>query len=91
MTEAGPRPQPEPLLEAAHPGGAPRRRAASFVVRLWQGPHPGDAARPWRGQIVHIQSGATSSFADAATMLAFMAEHGVEPGDPVTTPQEGPS
>lgn len=56
--------QPEPSPPAS------RVLAATFVVRVWE------EAQVYRGQIVHVQTGATTFFTEAERMLAFIAEHG---------------
>lgn len=69
-------PQPEPLSEATPISSELRLRSASFVVRVWTqaAVQRGCSAPTWRGQIVHVQSGATTHFTREAGILAFIEE-----------------
>lgn len=67
--------QPYQSAEPTGPPGASHALAASFLVRLWANPS-GETTLTYRGEIVHVQSGATAHFTEVAKMLAFMSEHG---------------
>lgn len=69
-----PKSQPDSSAGPTGPPGASHALAASFVVRLWANP-PGEASLTYRGEIVHVQSGATAHFTEVAKMVAFMANH----------------
>lgn len=52
---------------------------ASFLLRLWREPAtPGVAAVQWRGEIIHIQSGARCELDSLAVLAAFLRQ---ESGD----------
>lgn len=42
----------------------------SFVVRFWREPALGEGR--WRGQVLHIQSGESATFADEDALMSFM-------------------
>ncbi|MBI3974472.1 MAG: hypothetical protein HY332_24600 [Chloroflexi bacterium] len=61
------------------PGMAQR---ASFMLRLWH--EPGDG---WRGQVTHVQTGATAFFRNQPQLWRFVRTClRLEPGDPLFAP-----
>lgn len=46
----------------------------SFIVRLWHPLDLADPARGLRGTVVHVGSGRSAVFTDAATLLAFLQQ-----------------
>lgn len=63
--------------EAAPAAAAPHSLAASYVVRIWVEPPACGGAPAWRGQVVHVQSGESTYFANVRKLLFFIAAHGV--------------
>ena len=56
----------------------------SFIVRLW---HPSDAADPargLRGTVVHVGSGRSAVFSNAAALLDFLRDEQESPGEGAT-------
>jgi hypothetical protein len=47
----------------------------AFVIRIWREPTASKAGA-WRGQVEHLQSGATIYFTDLRDMASFVAVHG---------------
>lgn len=47
----------------------------AFIIRIWREPTASGSVS-WRGQVEHLQSGATLYFTDLQDMAAFVALHG---------------
>lgn len=44
----------------------------TFIVRFWREQEPGEDR--WHGQVLHIQSGESATFADEDALMAFMRQ-----------------